>query len=75
VCCWWVEAPVRQFVVCRRGLCSSGSVGLVRKKLIQIILKNGVHTAKKTIQFCIINISWLILFKKIIVAVYCESYT
>jgi recombinational DNA repair protein (RecF pathway) len=41
-------------------------------KLIWIIFKNSVRTAKKTQLFTITKINWLTLFKEII-AVYCKS--
>jgi hypothetical protein len=43
-------------------------------KLIQMIFKNLVRTAKKTQHFTITKINWLTLFKEII-AVYSENHT
>jgi hypothetical protein len=43
-------------------------------KLIWIIFKNSVRTAKKTQHFTITKINWLTLFKEII-AVYSENHT
>jgi hypothetical protein len=43
-------------------------------KLIEIIFKNSVRTAKKTLHFTIIKINWLTLFKEII-AVYSHNHT
>jgi hypothetical protein len=49
-------------------------ISALKPKLIQIIFKNSVRTAKKTQHFTIIKISWLTLFKEII-AVYSENHT
>jgi hypothetical protein len=43
-------------------------------KLIYIMFKNSVRTAKKTSHFTITQINWLMLFKEII-AVYTENHT
>jgi hypothetical protein len=45
----------------------------LKTKLVQIIFKNSVRTAKKTLHFTITKINWLTLFKEII-AVYSQSY-
>jgi hypothetical protein len=47
---------------------------LLKQKLVKIIFKNLVRTAKKTQLFTITKINWLTLFKKII-AVYSENHT
>jgi hypothetical protein len=44
----------------------------LKPKLVKIIFKNSVRTAKKTLHFTITNINWLTLFKEIIV-VYSEN--
>jgi hypothetical protein len=46
----------------------------LKPNLCQIIFKNSVRTAKKTVHFTITKINWLTLFKEII-AVYCENHT
>jgi hypothetical protein len=46
----------------------------MKLKLLQIILKNSVRTAKKTQHFTITKISQFMLFKEII-AVYRENHT
>jgi hypothetical protein len=43
-------------------------------KLVQIIFKNSVRTAKKTQHFTITKINWLTLFNKVI-SVYSECHT
>jgi hypothetical protein len=43
-------------------------------KLVKIIFKNSVRTAKETHHFTITKINWLTLFKEII-AVYSENHT
>jgi hypothetical protein len=47
-------------------------ISLFKSKLIQIVFKNSVRTAKKTLHFTITKINWLTLFKEII-AVYSEN--
>jgi hypothetical protein len=42
-------------------------------KIVGIIFKNSVHTAKKIQHFTIIKINWLMLFKEII-PVYTENH-
>jgi hypothetical protein len=49
-------------------------INCLKPKLIKIIFKNSVRTAKKTQHFTITKINWLTLFKEII-AVYSENYT
>jgi hypothetical protein len=44
----------------------------LKPKLVQIVFKNSVRTAKKTQHFTITKISWLTLFKEI--AVYSEKH-
>jgi hypothetical protein len=46
----------------------------LKPKLVEIIFKNSVRTAKKTQLFTITKINWLTLFKEII-TVYSENYT
>jgi hypothetical protein len=46
----------------------------LKPKLVQIIFKNSVRTAKKTPHFTITKINWLALFKEII-RVYTENHT
>jgi hypothetical protein len=46
----------------------------LKPKLVQIIFKNSVRTAKKTQNFTITKINWLTLFKEII-AVYSDNHT
>jgi hypothetical protein len=46
----------------------------LKPKLVQIIFKNSVRTAKKTQLFTIKKINWLTLFKEII-TVYGENNT
>jgi hypothetical protein len=46
----------------------------LKQKLVWIIFKNSVRTAKKTLHFKITKINWLTLFKEII-AVYTENHT
>jgi hypothetical protein len=46
----------------------------LKPQLVQIIFKNSVRTAKKTLHFTITKINLLILFKEI-VAVYIENHT
>jgi hypothetical protein len=46
----------------------------LRPKLVKIIFKNSVRTAKKTPHFTVTKINRLTLFKEII-AVYSENYT
>jgi hypothetical protein len=46
----------------------------LKPKLVQIIFKNLVRTAKKTQHFTIKKINWLTLFKEII-AVYSKNHT
>jgi hypothetical protein len=45
----------------------------LKLKLVQIIFKNSVRTAKKTLHFTITKINWLTLFKEII-AFYSENH-
>jgi hypothetical protein len=45
----------------------------VRNEVLKIIFKNSVCTSKKTSNFTITDINWLILFKKTIYA-YSENY-
>jgi hypothetical protein len=45
----------------------------LKQKLVKIVFKNSVRTAKKTQLFTIIKINWLTLFKEII-AVYSENH-
>jgi hypothetical protein len=45
----------------------------LKPKLVKIIYKNSVRTAKKTQHFTITKINWLTLFKEII-AVYTENH-
>jgi hypothetical protein len=52
---------------------SKGCLNLLKPKLFQIIFKNSVRTAKKTLLFTITKINWLISFKEII-AVYSENH-
>jgi hypothetical protein len=54
--------------------CTSTKFNPLKTKLVQIIFKNSVRTAKKTLHFTITKINWLTLFKKII-AVYTENHT
>jgi hypothetical protein len=44
----------------------------LKQKLVQMIFKNSVRTAKKTLHFTITKINWLTLFQEII-AVYSEN--
>jgi hypothetical protein len=53
---------------------STGKVNPLKPKLVEIVFKNSVRTAKKTLHFTITKINWLTLFKELIV-VYCENYT
>jgi hypothetical protein len=46
----------------------------LKMKLVYILLNNSVHTSKRTPNFTITKIYWLILFKEII-AVYSENHT
>jgi hypothetical protein len=46
----------------------------LKPKLVEIIFKNSVRTAKKTLHFTITKISWLTLFKEII-AICSENHT
>jgi hypothetical protein len=46
----------------------------LKLKLVEVIFKNSVRTAKKTLHFTITKINWLTLFKEII-AVYTENHT
>jgi hypothetical protein len=46
----------------------------LKPKLVEIIFKNSVRTAKKTQLFTITKINWLKLFKEII-AFYSEDHT
>jgi hypothetical protein len=46
----------------------------LKPKLIKIVFKNSVRTAKKTPHFTITKINWLTLFKEII-AVHSENHT
>jgi pantothenate kinase len=46
----------------------------LKLKLVKIIFKNSVRTAKKTLHFTITKINWLTLFKEI-TAVYIENHT
>jgi hypothetical protein len=46
----------------------------LKPKLVWIIFKNSVRTAKKTQHFSIARINWLTLFKEVI-AVYSENHT
>jgi hypothetical protein len=46
----------------------------LKPKLAEIILKNSVRTAKKTLHFTVTKINWFLLFKEII-AVYTEDHT
>jgi hypothetical protein len=50
----------------------SRTINPLKPKLVQIIFKNSVRTAKKTPHFTITKINWLMLFKEII-AVYTEN--
>jgi hypothetical protein len=50
------------------------SVNLLKPKLVYIIFKNSVRTAKKPQHFTITKNDLSMLFKEII-AVYCENYT
>jgi hypothetical protein len=52
----------------------SGARREVKSKLVQIIFKSSVRTAKKKLHFTIKKINWLTLFKGII-AVYSENHT
>jgi hypothetical protein len=46
----------------------------LKPKLVKIIFKNSVRTAKKTQHFTITKIDWLMLFKEII-PVYTDNHT
>jgi hypothetical protein len=46
----------------------------LKSKLVKIVFKNSVRTAKKTQHFTITKINWLTLFKEII-TVYFEKHT
>jgi hypothetical protein len=50
------------------------SVNPLKTKLVYMIFKNSVRTAKKTLHVTITKINWLILFKEII-DVYSENPT
>jgi hypothetical protein len=43
-------------------------------RLVEVIVKDSVHTSKRTPNFTITKINWLVLFKEII-AVYSENHT
>jgi hypothetical protein len=46
---------------------------ILKPKLVYLIFKNSVRTAKKTQHFTITKVNWLTLFKEII-AVYSENH-
>jgi hypothetical protein len=56
------------------GRAALGEIFMLKPKLVKIIFKNSVRTAKKTQYFTITKINWLTLFKEII-AVYSENHT
>jgi hypothetical protein len=43
-------------------------------RLVEVIVKDSVHTSKRTPNFTITKINWLVLFKEII-SVYSENHT
>jgi hypothetical protein len=57
-----------------RGRWYLSLLGSYKPKIIQLIFKNSVRTAKKTQLFTITKINWLTLFKEII-PVYSENHT
>jgi hypothetical protein len=60
--------------VLSRTSCSQCSFNPLKPKLVQIIFKNLVRTAKETQHFTITKINWLTLFEEII-SFYIENHT
>jgi hypothetical protein len=67
-------AQIARYVAATGQVGENNTFNPLKPKLVQIIFKNAVRTAKKTLHFTIKKINWLTLFKEII-AVYSENHT
>jgi hypothetical protein len=66
----WDEKTVQR----EKGRDGLNWVNILKPKLVYIIFKNSVRTAKKTQHFTITKVNWLMMFKEII-AVCSENHT